>query len=333
MVGNASVVDAFRDFGDKWYYLKLQSGWAVLGLVGFFVISRINYQRLEILARPLLIVCIGLLCLVLLPGVGVRLLGARRWINLGPVGFQPSELIKFGLVLYWARLFMQKEWLKTFLVTLVGVAGLVMLQPDMGTTIIIVGIAAIMYFGAGGKILPMAGIGGALALGFLLLVMLSPYRLARMKTFFDYTADPQGSSYHIRQVLLSIGSGGMWGVGIGQSRQKYEFLPEVTTDSIFAVVAEETGLVGGLVLISVYASLIFLGLSVYARAKNHFGRNLALGITAWLGMQVVINLGAMTALVPLTGVPLPFISYGGSALVINLLASGLLVSVARSEEK
>lgn len=333
MVGNASVVDAFRDFGNKWYYLKLQSAWAGLGLVSFFIISRINYQKLESIARPMLIVCIAFLCLVLLPGVGVRLLGARRWINLGPFGFQPSELIKFGLVVYWARLLMQKEWLKTFLVTLVGVVGLVMLQPDMGTTIIIVGIAAIMYFGAGGKILPMLGMGIALGLGFLLLVLVSPYRLARIETFLNYNADPQGSSYHIRQVLLSVGSGGVWGVGLGQSRQKYEFLPEVTTDSIFAVVAEETGLVGGLILISMYASLIFLGLSVYARAKNHFGKNLALGVTAWLGMQIVINLGAMTALLPLTGVPLPFISYGGSALVINLLASGLLVGVARSEER
>lgn len=333
MVGNASVVDAFRDFGDKWYYLKLQSAWAGLGLLGFFVISRIKYEKLESLARPFFMMCLGFLCLVLLPGVGVRLLGARRWISFGGFGFQPSELIKFGLVLYWARLFIQKPWLKTFLVTLVGVVGLVMLQPDMGTTIIIVSIAAMMYFGGGGKLGPMVLGGGVLVLGFLVLVLLSPYRLARIKTFFDYTSDPQGSSYHIRQVLLSVGSGGVWGVGLGQSRQKYEFLPEVTTDSIFAVVAEETGLVGGLVLISMYAALVFLGLSIYSRAKNPFGKNLALGLTAWLGMQAVINLGAMTALLPLTGVPLPFISYGGSALVINLLASGLLVGVARSEEK
>lgn len=331
MVGNASVVDAFRDFGDKWYYLKLQSGWAALGLVGFFVISRINYTRLENLARPLLILCIGFLCLVLFPGVGVRLLGARRWISLGWFGFQPSELIKFGLVLYWSRLFLKQPWAKTFLITLVSVIGLVMLQPDMGTTIVIIGIAAVMYFGGGGKIIPMVAIGGVVTAGLLLLIVLSPYRSARLKTFLDYTSDPQGSSYHIRQVLLSVGSGGVWGVGLGQSRQKYEFLPEVTTDSIFAVVAEETGLIGGLLLIAAYASLVFLGLSIYSRSKNQFGKNLALGVTAWLGMQAAINLGAMTALLPLTGVPLPFISYGGSALVINLLASGLLVGVARTE--
>lgn len=332
MVGNASVVDAFRDFGDKWYYLKLQSAWAGLGLLGFFVISRLNYSKFESIARSLFIVCLILLCVVLIPGFGVRLLGARRWINLGPFGFQPSELIKFGLVFYWARLFLQSHWTKTFFLTLAGVVGLVMLQPDMGTTIVIIGIAMVMYFGGGGKILPMITLGGIAGLGLGLLVLLSPYRLARLHTYLDYSADPQGSSYHIRQVLLSVGSGGFWGVGIGQSRQKYEFLPEVTTDSIFAVIAEETGFVGSSVLVLAYGLLVVLGLGVAAKCKNHFGRNLSLGITGWLGMQALINLGAMTALVPLTGVPLPFVSYGGSALVINLLASGFLVSVARTEK-
>ncbi len=166
--------------------------------------------------------------------------------------------------------------------------------------------------------------------GILILIVAFPYRLNRLKSFLDFSIDPQGSSYHIRQALLGIGSGGIWGVGFGQSKQKYQFLPEVTTDSIFAVIAEETGLVGGIALIGTFSALVYQGLKVAQNAKNRFESLLAVGITSWVGWQAIINIAAMTALVPLTGIPLPFISYGGSSLIFLMSGMGLLINIARN---
>lgn len=333
MVGNASVVDALRDFGDKWHYLKLQSGWAVLGLIGFFVASVFPHRKLEKYAPILMLITVGLLILVLIPGVGSRLLGARRWISFAGFSFQPAELAKLATALYLASLLKKAEHkFKPFMITLAGLAGLIMLEPDLGTTIVVVGMSILTYFGAGGKIRSLLALAPVLLLAVGVLVVVSPYRLNRLKTFLDSSADPQGSSYHIRQVLLSVGSGGVFGVGIGQSRQKYEFLPEVTTDSIFAVIAEELGLIGSVVVIATFLLLVLQGLKVSQMAQEPFSANLALAITAWIGIQAFVNISAMVALVPLTGIPLPFISYGGSALVLLLIASGILVNIAKSSK-
>ncbi len=330
MVGNASVVDATRDFGDKWYYLKLQAGWALFGLIGFFLASKFNYHRLEKLSFPLLLVTLLLLTIVLIPGIGSKLLGARRWLNLGFFSFQPAELAKLTLTIYFSSLLKKtKDQFWPFISILGICAGLIMLEPDLGTTIVLVGTGLITYFGSGGQLkrflllVPIVLLAGA---G---LIIFSPYRLDRLKTFFDYTSDPLGTSYHIRQVLLSLGSGKIFGVGLGQSRQKYEFLPEVTTDSIFAVIGEELGLVGSLSVLLAFFVFINLGLHTVRNAPDQFGSNLALAITSWIGLQAFINIAAMAALVPLTGIPLPFISYGGSSLVLVLLASGTLVSISR----
>lgn len=329
-VASASVVSASRDFQDPWYYLKLQSIWALLGVICFFVFSRLPYQNLEKISPILRLITLISLVAVLIPGIGHKFLGARRWLNFGLFSFQPSELAKFSLVIYFSKLLSSKnEVFKPFIFLLGLVCGLIMLQPDLGTTIIITGISLFIYLGSANSLRPFAII-TPLALGLiLLLAVVSPYRRQRLTTFLNPDSDPQGASYHIHQIILSLGSGGFWGVGFGQSRQKYDFLPEVTTDSIFAIIAEELGFVGSTCLILVFLILITQGLAVSKSCPTQFGRLLALGITCWLGLQIIINLASMTALFPLTGIPLPFISYGGTSLVLVLVASGILVNIAK----
>ncbi|KKU03273.1 MAG: Cell division-specific peptidoglycan biosynthesis regulator FtsW [Candidatus Amesbacteria bacterium GW2011_GWA1_46_35] len=331
MVGSSSVVDAARDFGDKWYYLKLQSGWAVMGLAGFFLISRWPYQKLEKLSVSLLLITLLLLVLVLIPGLGSKLLGARRWLSLGFFSFQPAELAKLTLAIYFSSLLKKATRFRPFIIVL-GLTGLlIMLEPDLGTTLILTGSSLLTYFGSGGQLRYLGLIIPVFIIAAAALVFFSPYRLDRLKTFFDYSRDPLGSSYHIRQVLLSLGSGGVFGVGLGQSKQKYEFLPEATTDSIFAVIGEELGLVGGLVVIAAFLVFMRQGFLIAASAPDQFGANLVLALTSWISLQALVNLGAMVAIIPLTGVPLPFISYGGSSLVLVLLASGILVNIAKQK--
>ena len=330
MVGNASVVDAARDFGDKWYYLKLQAGWAGIGLVGFWLTSRLPYRHLARMAKMGFIATLILLAVVLLPGVSSRILGARRSINLGLFSFQPAELAKLTLVIYWAALLNKgRDVFWPFVASLAVVTGLVMLEPDLGTTIILIGTGLMMYFGSGGQLKPILISAPVFLLVTAGLIWVSPYRRDRLLTYFDRTRDPLGASYHIRQVLLSLGSGGVGGVGLGQSRQKYEFLPEVTTDSIFAVVGEELGLIGTTAVILAFLMLFWAGMKVVKSADDQFGANLALGLTGWITFQALVNIAAMVALVPLTGIPLPFISYGGSSLVIALLSTGILVNISR----
>ncbi len=330
MVGNASVVDASRDFGSQWYYLRLQSVWASVGLLGFFIVSNIKYQKLEKYSHYLFWGTIFLLIIVLIPGISSKILGARRWLNFGGITLQPAELAKLTVSLYLASLLKKtKNNVWSFLIILGGLSGLIMLEPDLGTMIVISGMSVITFIGSGGKILHVLSFLPIVILVGLLLIFISPYRRERLNSYLDHSQDPLGSSYHIRQALLAVGSGGVWGAGIGQSKQKYEFLPEVTTDSIFAVIAEETGLIGSTVLILAFAMLVFLGLKVSQNAPDVFGTNLALGITSWIGLQALINIAAMVALVPLTGIPLPLISYGGSSLVIALLGLGILVSISR----
>lgn len=332
MVGSASVVDAARDFGDKMYYLKLQALWAVIGLIGFFIASKFPHVRLEKISFFLFAGTIFLLLAVLIPGVGVKLQGARRWINLGFTTFQPAELAKLTLAVYFSTLLKKRNVFMPFLISLGLVIGLVMLEPDLGTSLVLVGMAAVIYFGGQGKvknllyILPVG-----ITLG-ILLVVSSPYRLERIRTFLDYSHDPQGSSYQIRQSLLALGSGGLWGRGVGQSLQKYDYLPEVTTDSIFAVIGEEFGFFGGTIVILVFLAFIYEGFQIAKYAETEFSRNLALSITAIIGFQVFLNLSAITALLPFTGIPLTFISYGGSSLSVMMVSAGILANIDHEQK-
>jgi len=328
-VADASAPQALNTFGDKYYFIKQQAVWAVLGLIALFIFTKIKYTFWEKLAVPLFIANIILLILVLIPSFGIKSLGARRWIIAGPIRFQPSELIKFTLALYFAKLAKGEKSILAYLIPLVIVSGLMMLQPDLGTTMVIAAIGLSQIYISGANfvhfaLIVMGGIGASIVL-----VMTSAYRRARLMTFITQSQDPLGKSYHIRQVLLALGTGGIFGVGLGASRQKYLFLPEAASDSIFAVIAEEVGFIGASLVIVLFALYVFSALKIAARAPDTFSKVLATGITVWIGAQVFLNIGSMIALVPLTGVPLPFLSYGGSALVMALSATGILLNISK----
>jgi len=329
MVANASVVEAYRDFGDKLYYFKLQLQWAGLGLLGFILASFFDYKKLRHLAIPLLIFALASLALVLLPGMGTKVMGAQRWLNLGAFRFQPAELAKMAFVLYLAAFMSQKKSLWPFLILLSVLIGLIILEPDLGTAVIIAATGLVVYFASGAPILWLAGLGVFGFLAGLGLIFSSNYRKERVLTFLNPSRDPLGASYHIRQILLALGSGGWLGLGLGQSRQKYEYLPAAATDSIFAIIAEELGFVGASFLMLVFLLLIWRGFKIAKEAPDKFGQLLATGIIAWIGFQILINLSAIVAIVPLTGVPLPFISYGGSSLVLIMTASGILINISK----
>jgi len=333
MVGSASVVDASRNFGDKWYYLKLQMMWSGIGLAGLLFFSRFNHLKLQKFALHMLVFNLFLLVLVILPGVGTSALGARRWINLGFFSVQPSEIAKITLAIYFSALFTKKDNFLPFITILGVVCGLVMLQPDLGTSLVIASSALLTYFGSGGRLSRLLA---AVVLGIFavtIMTIAAPYRLNRLKSYLDVSHDPLGSSYQIRQALIALGSGGIFGQGLGQSKQKYAFLPETTTDSIFAIVGEEFGFIGTATVLVAYTLLILQGYQIAKSAKNKFSANLATAITSVLGLQVFINISAISALLPLTGIPLSFISYGGSSLVIMLAAAGILININKTYAK
>lgn len=331
MIYEASNVVAFRDFADKYYFVREQLIWFVIGTVALILTSFISYKRYYTFSVPLIILTILSLMLVLVPNIGIKALGAQRRILLGSFGFQPSELAKITLIVYLSSWFAspEKRRLFAFLLLLSIIVGLVLLQPDLGTAVILTAIFIIMYFLSGASLwqfivlLPMTGI----ALG--LLTITSSYRLQRLTTFLNPNFDPLGASYHIRQILIAFGSGGFWGLGLGASRQKYQFLPEATTDSIFAIIGEEFGFIGALIFIIFFLFLLYRMFQVVRHAPDRQGYLLGSGILALFSCQTLINLGSMVAFFPLTGVPLPFISYGGSNLIVSLIAIGIMLNISR----
>ncbi|SRR6266571_1043675 len=331
MIYDASSVIAFNTFGDKYHFIKDQVIWVALGIGALLLFAHIDYHRLFNLALPLLVVAMCLLIGVFLPGIGAGAKGANRWIDLRFFRVQPAEFIKLELALYLAAWFSHKEKgrLLAFCLLLGAILLLVMLEPDMGTASIILAEAVFVYFLSGGNLLHF--LIGLPAVGFIgfLFAALEPYRASRLTSFLSVDKSFTSTSYHVKQILIALGSGGIFGVGIGNSLQKYAYLPENVTDSIFPIIAEEFGFVGAFVLIILFAIFVWRGFMIAASAPDMFGKLLAVGITSFLGMQVIINLGAMTALFPLTGVPLPFISYGGSALVIDLASVGILLNISR----
>jgi cell division protein FtsW len=333
MVGNVSTVEAYRVFGNEWYFLRLQLMWAVFGLGVFWLAGFWSLRWLEKRAFGLLMISLVLLVLVLIPGLGQPVLGARRRLSWGEAGFQPAELAKLALAVYLSAYFKEKRRIWPFWMISGLLVGLIMLEPDLGTAVVVVLVSLAVYFVAGSAIWQGLLVVGGVVAGGLILIFSSPYRLERWKTFLDLERDPLGASYHIRQVLLALGSGGIWGVGLGQSRQKYDYLPEVSTDSIFAVIGEEMGFWGSALVIGAFVFLIWRGLKIAKGAETRFEQLLAAAISVWLGGQALVNLGSMVALVPLTGVPLPFISYGGSALVLNLAAAGVLFNISRNQKR
>jgi cell division protein FtsW len=272
--------------------------------------------------------------LVFMPGVGSSAKGAARWINIFSFRLQPAEFVKLALAIYLSAWFSHKEKGRflAFSLLLGAVLLLVMLQPDMGTASIILAEAVIIYFLSGGSVFHFLLAGPVVALLGYLIIKIEPYRAARLTSFLNMGNSLNDTSYHVKQVLIALGSGGIFGLGIGNSLQKYAYLPENVTDSIFPIIAEEFGFVGATILIILFAFLVYRGFVIASRARDKFGKLLAGGIISFVGIQAVINLGAMTALFPLTGVPLPFISYGGSALVVDLAAMGILLNISKQAD-
>jgi cell division protein FtsW len=362
MVYDASVVSSLNLFGGQYHYLLLQLIWVLIGLLPFAFLYLLDYKKLRVIAFPFFLISFIFLAFVLFPtSFSPEVLGSRRWVYLNPsplpeipllgrLRFQPSELAKLGLVLYLAALFTspsaknggrkrlgprksgnrKKIGLVLLLPLLVLTAVPVLLEPDLGTTIILVGIGITVYFVAGGSFLQLALFMPLLLAAVVALIFISPYRSERLLTYLNPSlADPRGAGYQIRQILIALGSGGLFGLGIGESRQKYAYLPGVNTDSIFAVVGEEFGFVGTVALILLYWVVVYRGFKVAQRAPDQFGRVLSAGIAAWFALQAFVNLGAMVGITPLTGVTLPFISYGGSSLVVMLAAFGVLLNISR----
>lgn len=342
MLTSASSVVSYDRFGSSSYLINHQLLYGVsIGLLGMYLAYRFDYHRLKKLAFPLILISGVLLIAVFIPGIGYEYGGAKRWILLGSMTFQPTELLKFAFLLYLATWLEKKGdaiknaayGLVPFSIILGVIAALILKQPDLGTLMVIIIMSTIIYFVAGAPLKHLAWMVSTGFAFFLLMVKTSSYRSARLTVFLNPDLDPQGIGYHINQALLAIGSGGIFGLGLGHSRQKYNYLPEVTGDSIFAIIAEELGFLLAVMVIALFVTLLIRGLSIAQRAPDMFGKLLAIGITSWFTVQAFINIAAMVGILPLTGIPLPFISYGSSALIISLTAAGVLLNISSQAKR
>ena len=335
MVLSSSSVSDLRDYDDAWYHLRRQVVWVALGLAGLFTTLRFDYRRLRSLARPGFILAVVLLVLVLIPGVGIRVNGSARWLGMRGVTFQPSEFAKLAVIVFGANLLANRSsgttrlTLWPMLVVLFGVGGLVFLEPDLGTTVVLAAIVASLLFFAGLRLDALL-VTGSVGLGLVAgMSMSASYRRDRLFSLFDPWNDPLNTGWQTIQAGVAISSGGLWGVGLGASRAKWGFLPFAQTDFIFAIVAEELGFLAAMAVILAYLALGVAGLSTALRAPDRFGQLLAAGITSWILIQAFVNIGAVLGLLPITGVPLPFVSYGGSSTILSLTAFGILLNIAR----
>src|SRR5215510_4689361 len=337
MVYSASAIMAADRFHDPLYFLKKQLFWAVLGVCALWFGMHFDYRRLERFVIPLLVVSFVLLVLVLLPPFGQEINGTRRWFRAGFASFQPVELAKFALVLYLASfLTRRQEVIRSFIQGLLPLlmmagtlAGLTILQPDLGNSLALIILTLALAYLAGARPAHMLAVAAAALPVVVVLVAMKPYRWRRMVAFMNPWDDPQGSGFQIIQSFLALGSGGWLGLGLGESKQKLFYLPEPYTDFIFAIIGEELGLVGAVLVVALFALLIWRGLRIGLRAPDPFGSYLALGLTVMLATQTVVNLGVVMGALPTKGLPLPFISFGGSALLTTMFASGVLLNISQ----
>ena len=335
-IRSASSVVGIEVYGDGWAYFKKQALWIGIGVIVAIVASRVPYRVYKKAAVPLLVVSIVGLVAVL--QVGVIAGGSRRWIELGSATLQPSEFAKFAVIAYLAAALERKERLLGDVWHLVvplgvsaGITGLlILLEPDLGTALVIFGAAFAVAAVSTARLrhLAITALGGSAA--GLLLAVVSPYRRERLTSFLHPFADPLGSGWQVVQSYVALGTGGAFGVGLGASRARWSFLPNAHTDFIFAIIGEETGFAGGVTVLAMFALIGVVGYLVARRAPDRFGRMLAVGIVSWLSLQALVNLGGVVGLLPITGMPLPFMSVGGSSLVTAFGAVGVLVNIARN---
>jgi cell division protein FtsW len=336
MTYSSSAVKGMLYYDNKYHFFFMQLLWVTLGSVAMTVAARVDVRLLWQWAKVLFIVSLVLLLLVKVPGLGRSVNGANRWIGLGPLSIQPSEVIKIAMVLIVAKVLTQTRDFGSFrrgmlpTLALMGlVCGLVMLQPDLGTTLVIAASVCIMLVVAGARVKHMAMLGGAGAALMTMAILSAPYRMRRIFAFIDPWADPSGNGYQTIQALLALGPGGLFGLGLGQSRQKFLYLPENHTDFIFAMIGEELGFIGGCFIILLFFLFIWRGFRVAMRVNDPFLSLLAAGLTSLIGVQAMVNIGVVSGLLPVTGITLPFLSYGGTSLIFTMIAAGLLLNVSR----
>jgi len=335
-VYTSSVAVAYHEFGDANYFIERQVIFAFVGLAAMIFFMRIDYNHLRTWSVPMLLIALAGLLLVLSP-MGVERNGAQRWIELGPAAVQPSEFAKLAVIVYISA------WLASrgdqiqdfslgflpFVLLLSVVAGLIIAEPDMGTTVIIVLVACTLFFVANA---PITHLGMLLAAGAAVsyfMMTTRNYQIDRLESFLRPESDPQGVGFQILQLLVALGSGGPFGIGWSESRQKHLYVPGSHTDGVFAILGEELGFIGLMIILGLFAFFVFRGLKVTLRARDNFAMLLGIGIVSWIAYQTLINVAGITRTIPLTGVPLPFLSYGGSALIALLAGVGILLSVSR----
>jgi len=341
MVFSASEVQGWLWFHNAAYYFEHQLMWLGLGVILLVAGANLDYHRLRPLAMPLGLVTVVLMVLVLLPHFGVEVNGARRWLRLGPLQMQPAELAKIAAIVFMAlwlerhrdRLSSLENGVVPFLALLGFTVLLVILERDLGTTLIVAGILLAQFLVAGGRKRHVLLLALIMALCVYLFIRMEPYRLHRILAFVDPWSDPLNTGFQAIQSVVALGSGGFAGLGLGHSIQKYQWLPFAHTDFIFAIVGEETGLLGTSAVLGLFGLFAYRGYRVALKAPDAFGSLLACGVTTWIALQALINIAAVTVTLPTTGIPLPFISYGGSSLAITLLAVGILMNVSTQSEK
>lgn len=340
MVFSASAVMAGNRFHDSLFFLKRQMAWLALGFLVLHIVSRLDYTVWRKLALPILAVTAVLLILVLIPSLGLMIKGARRWLPLGPISVQPAEIVKLATVFYLAAFLAKgqdrvREFTSGLIPPLIVVGllgGLILLQPDLGTVALIGLVTFGLLFLGGARISHLAGLVLVMVPLAAALVLRSSYRRQRLMTFLDPWADPSAAGFQVTQSFLAFGNGGLFGVGLGEGKQKLFFLPEAHTDFVLALVGEELGLIGTATLMALFGVLVFKGFQIAGRAREPFGRYLAMGITLLIAFQVLFNAGVATGLLPTKGLTLPFVSYGGSSVVMSLLGVGILLSISRDRQ-
>ncbi|HEV3235150.1 MAG TPA: putative lipid II flippase FtsW [Candidatus Dormibacteraeota bacterium] len=336
MVFSSSEVSGYLEYGNASYYFQRQIIWLVVGAVLGLLALGFDYHRLRGLAPIGALVVVALLVLVLVPHIGVVRNGARRWFGVGSFTFQPAEAAKIVAIVYLARWLEKstervrsfRKGLVPFLVMLSVLLGLVLLEKDLGTSAILAVIAVAMFLVAGARWTHLAGVLAVATGGMAVLIKLEPYRYSRMLSYLNPWSDALNTGFQGVQSVLALGSGGLFGVGLGNSIQKYQWLPEAHTDFIFAIIGEELGLVGTVLVLLLFCVLAYRGYRAALRAPDTFGLLLATGITTWLIFQAFVNMAAVTLTLPTTGIPLPFISFGGSSLSVSLAAVGLLLNIS-----
>jgi len=343
ILASVSAALSQEKFGYPYYYLVHQLLYGLLpGFILAFIFFRIPIEFLRKIALPLFLLNLIILSLVFIPQLSLKSGGAKRWLNLGPISLQPAEFLKITFLLYFAAWLSSRfnsslkkrtkdsnSPLLVFFI-LLGILGIfLILQPNVGTLSVLFAMALLVYFGSGTPIwqsilIILVGISGLISL-----IKIAPYRAARLLVFLNPETDPLGIGYQIKQSLIAIGSGGIFGLGLGLSRQKFGFLPQSMQDSIFAIFAEENGFVGAIILILIFLIFVWLGFRVSKKSSDKFSKLLAMGISSWIGIQAFVNIGAMIGILPITGIPLPFISYGGSHLIAELIGVGILLNISR----